>query len=266
VDLIRPTVGVPGALRLRLVRRSGRRIPGAVELAAARRRREAAERRTRALAVVALATTSAVGAGEVARVWRRGSAPSPIVADAVLPAAAEAVTETVHVAVTGYREGTERENAVLNLLGSFTVTFAMARLSTHVIRRRGRFGPFRDVRYGEHHVHHFVPGIALAFLTGGAGLVMRDKRVGRWLALPFGTGVALTLDESALLLKLDDVYWTEEGIVSVQITFAALAMLSALALVLRTLRRGERTVLPESEPWVRQGNGRAPRVWTGPRA
>ena len=74
----------------------------------------------------------------------------------------------------------------------------------------------------------------------------------RWLALPFGAGVALTLDESALLLKLDDVYWTEEGIVSVQITFAALAMLSALALALRTLRRGERTVLPDAGDDVAQ--------------
>jgi hypothetical protein len=182
----------------------------------------------------------------------RGSAPAPVDADGVLPAAAEAVTETIEIAVTGYREGTARENAVLNLLGSFTATFAIARLSTHVIRRRGRFGPFREVRYGGEHIHHFIPGIALAFLAGGAAVVTDDERARRWLALPFGTGVALTLDESALLLKLDDVYWTEEGIVSVQITFAALAMLSALALALRTLRRGERTVLPDAETDVSQ--------------
>jgi hypothetical protein len=259
VDLIRARMAAG-----RLVGRSGRRIPGAVELAAARRRREAAERRTRALAIVALAATSAVGAGEVARVWHRGSAPSPIDADAVLPAAAEAVTETVQVAVTGYREGTDRENAVLNLLGSFTVTFALARVSTHIIRRRGPFGPFREVRYGEQHIHHFVPGIALAFVAGGTGLVLRDERIGRWLALPFGAGVALTLDESALLLKLDDVYWTEEGIVSVQITFAALAMLSALALALRTLRRGERTVLPDFEHADGGADGWVPGRWIGP--
>ena len=248
MDLSLPVLASAG----RLVGRPRRRVPGAVELPGARRRREVAERRTRALAVVALATTTAVGAGEVARVWRRGSAPSPIEAESVLPAAAEAVTETIEVAVTGYREGTDRENAVLNLLGSFTVTFAVARLSTHVIRRHGRFGPFREVRYGDQHIHHFVPGIALAFLAGGGAVVNRDESVGRWLALPFGAGVALTLDESALLLKLDDVYWTEEGIVSVQITFAALAMLSALALALRTLRRGERTVLPDVDADVAQ--------------
>ena len=218
--------------------------PGAIELAAARRRREAAEARTRVLAGLALGTTSLVAAGEVARVWRRGSAPLPTETDAVLVAAGDAVSETVRVAVSGYRTGTTRENALLNLLGSFSAAFAIARTSTHVIRRRGRFGPFRNLATGTTHIHHFVPGIALAFVSGGAGIVVRSERAMPWLAIPFGTGVALTLDESALLLKLDDVYWTEDGIVSVQITFAALAMLSALALALRTLRRGEQDVLP----------------------
>ena len=68
----------------------------------------------------------------------------------------------------------------------------------------------------------------LAFGAGGAAIVTRSEQLEPWLALPFGAGVALTLDESALLLQLDDVYWTEEGVVSVQITFTTLAMLSAL--------------------------------------
>jgi hypothetical protein len=118
-------------------------------------------------------------------------------------------------------------------------------LSTHTIRRRGRFGPFGDLVLGQHHIHHFVPGIAIAFISGGASVVGRSASLDRWLAVPFGTGVALTLDESALLLKLDDVYWTEEGIVSVQISLAVVSMLSALALALRVLRRGERVVLEE---------------------
>lgn len=145
--------------------------------------------------------------------------------------------------MAGYRGGSARENAVLNLLGSFTATFVLARASTLAIRRRGTFGPFRNVRFGRRHIHHFVPGIVLAFLAGGASVVVRDERFDALLAIPFGAGVALTLDESALLLRLDDVYWTEEGIVSVQITLAALLMLSALTLTLRVLRRGERAVL-----------------------
>ena len=47
------------------------------------------------------------------------------------------------------------------------------------------------------------------------------------------------LDESALLLELEDVYWTEEGVLSVQIVFAAMAMLAALAYLIRMLRTTE---------------------------
>ena len=49
-----------------------------------------------------------------------------------------------------------------------------------------------------------MPGIVLAFLSGGASVVARDQDLDPLLALPFGVGVALTLDESALLLELDD--------------------------------------------------------------
>ena len=236
-------------------------LPGAREPARARRRRLRAERRTRGIAFAALLTGGAVAAGELAHVWRRGSAPLPTDVAAVdsdlLPrldpeaaariaaAGAEAFGQTVEVAVRGYQEGTTRENALLNLLGSFTLTWAVVRTSTHTIRRRGRFGPFGDLVLGQHHIHHFVPGILLAFLAGGASVVSRNESIDPWLAIPFGAGVALTLDESALLLKLDDVYWTEEGIVSVQISLAVVSMLSAVVLALRTLRRGERVVLDE---------------------
>ena len=227
-------------------------LTGAREPALARRRRLRAERRTLVIAAAALLTSGAVAVTEVGRVWRRGSAPLPTeavgepdseAAARLAAAGAEALGQTVEVAVRGYQEGSPRENALLNLLGSFTLAWAIIRLSTHTIRRRGRFGPFGDLVVGRHHIHHFVPGIAIAFLSGGASVVGRSAELDRWLAVPFGTGVALTLDESALLLKLDDVYWTEEGIVSVQISLAVVSMLSALALALRVLRRGERVVL-----------------------
>jgi hypothetical protein len=228
-------------------------LPGAREPALARRRRLRAERRTRVIALAALLTSGAVAATELGRVWSRGSAPLPTeaagtdseAAARIAAAGAEALGQAVEVAVRGYQEGSPRENALLNLLGSFTLAWAIVRLSTHTIRRRGRFGPFGDLVLGKHHIHHFVPGITIAFLAGGASVVGRSAALDRWLAIPFGTGVALTLDESALLLKLDDVYWTEEGIVSVQISLAVVSMLSALALALRVLRRGERAVLEE---------------------
>jgi hypothetical protein len=236
-------------------------LPGAREPARARRRRLRAERRTRGIAFAALLTGGTVAASEIARVWRRGSAPLPTEVAAVdsdlLPridheaaariaaAGAEAFGQTVAVAVRGYQQGSARENALLNLLGSFTLTWAVVRTSTHTIRRRGRFGPFGDLVLGQHHIHHFVPGILLAFLAGGASVVSRNAALDPWLAVPFGAGVALTLDESALLLKLDDVYWTEEGIVSVQISLTVVSMLSAVVLALRLLRRGERVVLAD---------------------
>ncbi|MCW3009336.1 MAG: hypothetical protein JWP17_3962 [Solirubrobacterales bacterium] len=213
-----------------------RRLPGAIELPWARRRRLRAERPTVLLAAAAAATTAVVAVTEIARVVRR----SP---QRLTPG--EAVSQAVEVAVEGHRGASPAETRLLNLLGSFTLTFGFVRTSTWMIRRRGQFGPFRNLKVGQRHVHHFVPGIALALLAGGASVLTDDEALEEWLAVPFGIGTALTLDESALLLMLDDVYWTEEGIVSVQISLVALLMLSGAALALRALRRGELEVLPD---------------------
>jgi hypothetical protein len=208
------------------------------------------DRRTWVLGAGALVTTGALVVGEVARVWNKGSAPLPTETTDVLGAVEEAARETVEVALTGYKTGSTRENALLNLLGSFTLTFGLTRASTAVIRRHGRLGPIRNYRVGGRHIHHFVPGIVLAFIAGGISIVSRNEDLDPWLALPFGAGAALTLDEAALLLELDDVYWTEGGVVSIQITLCALALLSSVALALRTLRRGERNVLEEPPPMM----------------
>ena len=104
-------------------------------------------------------------------------------------------------------------------------------------------GPFRNLRVGRRHIHHFVPGIVIAFASGTGAIVTRDERLEPRLAVPFGVGMGLTLDESALPLELDDVYWTREGLLSVQITLAVTALLASMALGLRFLRRGEQAVL-----------------------
>jgi hypothetical protein len=198
-----------------------------------RRQRLRAERGTQVLAGAAVAVT----AGALVAEWRRLRARHPD------EQPAEALREAVDIVAAGYRTGTPRENALFNLMAAFSVTFGLARLSTYSIRRRGRLGPFRNVRVADRHVHHFIPGIVMAFLAGGTAVATRSDRLDAWLALPFGAGVALTLDESALLLELDDVYWSESGIVSVQITLTAMLILSGLALGLRLLRRGEAEVL-----------------------
>jgi hypothetical protein len=198
-----------------------------------RRRHLRAERGTQLLTGAAVGATSAVAISE----WRRLRAMHPE------EQPAETLREAVDIVAAGYRTGTARENALFNLLFAFSATFGLARLSTWSIRHRGTLGPFRNLRVADRHVHHFIPGIVMAFLAGGTAVATKNERLDAWLALPFGAGVALTLDESALLLELDDVYWSERGIVSVQITLTAMLMLSGLALGLRLLRRGEAEVL-----------------------
>jgi len=83
----------------------------------------------------------------------------------------------------------------------------------------------------------------MAFSSGAGAILTRKETLEPKLAVPFGVGMGLTLDESALLLELDDVYWTREGLLSVQITMAVAALLASLALALRFLRRGEQVVL-----------------------
>jgi hypothetical protein len=206
----------------------------------------APDRPTKLLAVLAGATTVAVAAGEVGRIWKRGSAPLPSEADELLPAAQEAVAEVVDVAVAGYQDVSTRENATFNLLGSFVITFVSVRTVAWGLRQRDSVGPFRNVVLGRRHIHHFVPGIVLAFTSGAVAILTRNEDIEPTLAIPFGIGMGLTLDESALLLELEDVYWSPEGLLGVQISLAVAALIGAVGLGVRFIRRGERLVLDES--------------------
>ena len=156
----------------------------------------------------------------------------------LVEAAPAAAIDTVGVAVVGYEEAPRSETILFNLLAGFLGSFALVRLSTWGIR--DEWGPFRNVRVGERHIHHFVPGIVLGFGAGTAALLSgNDKRQER-LAVPMGVGMGLTFDEAALLLDLRDVYWTREGLLSVQLSLGATAILSIAILTGRMLRRGER--------------------------
>jgi hypothetical protein len=213
-----------------------------------RRRPLAPGRGTLGLGALASGAVAAVIVMEVRRVWRRGSSPALRDTDHPLLAAEEAVAEAARVARAGYREGSTRENSMFNLLTSFAATFILVRSITFALRSKSSFGPLRNVRVGRRHIHHFVPGIVIAFAAGAAGIVTRNEEIEPWLAVPFGVGMGLTLDESALLLELEDVYWNREGLLSVQITLAVIAMLGALAIALRFLWRGEQVVLEPPTP------------------
>ena len=109
------------------------------------------------------------------------------------------------------------------MVAAFLVTFLVTRAVTHAIRR-GR-GPFRDAHVGGVHVHHEVYGIFLMLGTGTAEFTYRPGPP--WvnvLAVLFGAGAALTLDEFALWLRLDDVYWSREGRSSVDAVLVALVV------------------------------------------
>jgi hypothetical protein len=181
----------------------------------------------------------------VAHIWRRGSAPRPESSADLIEGGGIAARETVDVVRAGYRSGTADETALLNLFLSFGVTFAAARAVTHSIRRGA--GPFGNVRIGRRHIHHFLPGIVLALGAGGTSIAVRSPAVDPWLALPFGAGSALIIDETALLVELEDVYWSDRGALSVDAAFGATSLLAILALVVRMLRRGERLVLPHED-------------------
>jgi hypothetical protein len=186
---------------------------------------------------VALAAAGTVVAGQFSRMFARraSEAHDP---EALLESAPAAAADTVGVAVRGYAEAPRSETVLFNLLGGFLGAFALVRLSTWGIRENR--GPFRNVSIGGRHIHHFVPGILIAFASGTAALLTDDDEVEQRLAIPMGAGIGLTFDEAALLLDLRDVYWTREGLLSVQLSLGATAILSIAILTLRMLRRGER--------------------------
>jgi hypothetical protein len=156
-----------------------------------------------------------------------------------------AAIDTVEAALRGYTAAPRSETVLFNLLAGFLGSFALVRLSTYGIRER--WGPFRDVSIGGRHIHHFVPGILLAFGSGIVALVTDDDELEQTLAVPMGAGIGLTFDEAALLLDLRDVYWTREGLLSVQLSLGASAILSIAIITLRMLRRGEAQLLDETD-------------------
>jgi hypothetical protein len=194
--------------------------------------------RTHVLGILAGGAVVTVMGAELTRVWRLGTLPR----SRQITSAEDRKGKVAEAWMTlreGYAVSRTRENSLFNMLASFTVAFATTRAITVYIREHGGLGPIQDVVVGDRHIHHFIPGGLLSLASGGVAIGTKGEKLDKYLAFPFGVGVALVLDESALLLELEDVYWTEEGVVSVQIAFAAMAMLSALAYLIQMLRHRE---------------------------
>ncbi|ARP69869.1 hypothetical protein LK07_08855 [Streptomyces pluripotens] len=116
---------------------------------------------------------------------------------------------------------------LLLALGAFVLTFLATRTITRLIRA-GK-GPFGNVKAGGLHIHHVVPGVLLT-VVGGFGAVASDRHgYGAGIsAVLFGMGAGLVLDEFALILHLDDVYWSEEGRKSVEVVVLTAALVGLL--------------------------------------
>lgn len=143
--------------------------------------------------------------------------------DVVRMAAVDTLTRLLHEVARAYRRdivASGRLPQVLVLV-SFLLTFAAVRGMAHAIRD-GR-GPWRNVKVGGTHVHHLVPGIVLLLLTGYLGIALDIKVARRVVAVFFGIGAALTLDEFALWVHLEDVYFTHAGRHSVRVVLGAAA-------------------------------------------
>ena len=119
---------------------------------------------------------------------------------------------------------------------AFTGTFAGLRVLTYSIRA-GR-GPFRNLSVGGEHLHHYMWGIGL--LSGvGAVAVRGEERHRRHpaLAVTYGSGLALIVDEFALLLDLRDVYWARQGRISIDLGVGGIALAGCYFAALPVLRR-----------------------------
>jgi hypothetical protein len=94
---------------------------------------------------------------------------------------------------------------------AFLVTFGFIRTSAHLIRAQVSWWP-GNVEVGGTHIHHLVWGILLLLIAGYLGVVIAPPSPWHEIfAVLFGIGTGLTLDEFALWLNLEDVYWSQEG-------------------------------------------------------
>ncbi|HEY1487209.1 MAG TPA: hypothetical protein VGF84_13965 [Micromonosporaceae bacterium] len=121
----------------------------------------------------------------------------------------------------------------------FTVTFASVRAITYSIRADR--GPFHNLRVGGAHLHHYMWGIGMVSAAGAVAVAGAETfRRHPATAATYGSGLALIVDEFALLLDLKDVYWAKQGRLSVDIGVGLVAIggtiLSAVPIVQRMIR------------------------------
>jgi hypothetical protein len=147
----------------------------------------------------------------------------------------------------------DAKRPLLFLLVGFILTFVLARLNTRVTRARGGsgLGVGSIVTAGGLHIHHSVFGIIGMVVAGIMEFALQPGSP--WLelfALVFGSGAALTLDEFALILHLEDVYWTGEGRTSIDAVILGVTFITLLLTGLTPRSIGEVGDLVAMSRWV----------------
>jgi len=139
----------------------------------------------------------------------------------------------------------------LLLFVAFLVAFGVIRASTHMIRAEVSWWPKNVETKGGLHIHHMVFGITGSLIIGYAVIAFSPgSRVLEVLAVLFGICMALTLDEFALWLHLEDVYWSKQGRESIDAVIVAAVVGGLLLLGVRVfvdladdLERGARATI-----------------------
>jgi lysyl-tRNA synthetase, class II len=122
-------------------------------------------------------------------------------------------------------EASSGRRQLLLLLAGLIASFLFIRFSTRMIRRGTSWWP-GNVEPGGLHIHHVVFGQVMMFIGGVGAFAVRGGPLAHdLLAVLFGVGCGLVLDEFALVLHLEDVYWREEGRQSVDAVILAVAII-----------------------------------------
>jgi hypothetical protein len=119
---------------------------------------------------------------------------------------------------------------------AFTLTFVVARVITHSIK--GGSKEIHNVSVGGLHLHHYLWGILTVSAVGGTAIHC-DDRVRRHpaTAAAYGAGLALIVDEFALLLDLKDVYWAKQGRDSVDLAIGLISTTGSVLVGLPIIHR-----------------------------
>jgi hypothetical protein len=133
----------------------------------------------------------------------------------------------------------DREGVFLVLVG-FVLSFAFIRMSTRLMRSpKVPWWPGSIVSDSGVHLHHLVFGIVTMMIAGTLGFAaLGSSPYVEICALLFGVGAGLTIDEFALWVYLDDVYWAEQGRSSIDATVIAAALMGLVVLGVNPLDIG----------------------------